>query len=73
MDEIDQAAGYNEDFQAFVLKQHQLNREPANYAGTDCVDCDKEIPEARRKAQPGCCRCVSCQADHELLENWRAL
>lgn len=35
---------------------------------TECVDCLDAIPEARRKAVPGCKRCVSCQ---ELLENWR--
>lgn len=72
-DEIDQASGYNEDFQAFALELNQRNREPACYTGTACVDCETEIPEARRLAQPGCRRCVSCQADHELLQNWRAL
>jgi phage/conjugal plasmid C-4 type zinc finger TraR family protein len=70
-DEVDAATGYNEDFQAYVLEQQQRNREPANYTGTDCVDCGDEIPEERRKAQPGCRRCLSCQADFELLEDWR--
>lgn len=73
MDEVDQAQGYNEDFQAFALELQQRNREQASYTGTDCVDCGDEIPEARRQARPGCCRCVSCQADFELHENWRAL
>lgn len=26
-----------------------------------CEDCGEEIPEARRKAVPGCRLCVSCQ------------
>ncbi len=28
-----------------------------------CVDCGEEIPEQRRRAVPGCKRCVSCQND----------
>lgn len=70
MDTIDQAQGYNEDFQSYALKQQQINREPVNYTGTDCLDCGDEIPEARRKAQPGCHRCIECQT---ILENWRPL
>ncbi len=65
MDEIDQAQAYSEDFQAFALRQHQLGQEPGNYTGIYCMDCDDEIPEARRKAMPGCCRCVDCQEEHE--------
>lgn len=30
-----------------------------------CVDCDDDIPEARRIAWPGCTRCVHCQAIKE--------
>lgn len=31
--------------------------------GTDyCVDCDDEIPVARRRALPGVRRCVQCQS-----------
>lgn len=69
-DEIDQAQAINEDFQAAALRLQQHNREPANYTGTDCVDCEEEIPEARRKAMPGCLRCIDCQ---EIHENWRPL
>jgi phage/conjugal plasmid C-4 type zinc finger TraR family protein len=36
-----------------------------------CVNCDEEIPLARRKAVPGTERCVVCQADFELLTHWR--
>jgi len=68
MDEIDQAQTYSEDFQAFVLKQQQLSREPTNYTGTDCIDCSEEIPEKRRLAVPGCLRCIECQQDHEMME-----
>ena len=29
---------------------------------TNCAECDEVIPEARRKAIPGVCLCVSCQS-----------
>lgn len=38
--------------------------------GEVCEDCGEPIPEARRKAMPGCRRCIDCQTLHE---NWRAL
>ncbi len=69
-DEMDRAQGINEDFQAFALDQNLRNREPAIYTGTNCVDCGEEIPEERRKAKPGCRRCLDCQ---NLHENWSAL
>lgn len=30
-----------------------------------CEECDKPIPEARRKAIPGVRLCVACQSAHE--------
>ena len=30
-----------------------------------CVECDEEIPEARRKALPGVRKCVSCQSVYD--------
>lgn len=68
MDEADQAQRYNEDFQAYVLERQKHSREPGNYTGTTCLDCDEEIPEKRRQAMPGCRRCIECQTLHE---NWR--
>ena len=69
-DDIDRAQNINQDFQDFALELNQRNREPANYTGTDCVDCARTIPKARRKASPGCRRCLDCQ---NLHENWRPL
>ena len=31
----------------------------------ECIDCGEIIPKARRKAVPGCERCVACQEIHE--------
>jgi phage/conjugal plasmid C-4 type zinc finger TraR family protein len=70
MDEIDQAQGHNEDFQAYVLEQHRRAGASRPYTGTTCQDCEDEIPLKRRQAVPGCRRCIDCQT---LLENWRPL
>jgi phage/conjugal plasmid C-4 type zinc finger TraR family protein len=35
---------------------------PSGDSRTHCMDCDTEIPSARRAAMPGVRRCVSCQA-----------
>ena len=31
----------------------------------ECIDCEEIIPSGRRKAVPGCERCIECQADFE--------
>lgn len=33
--------------------------------GVNCLDCGKEIPEARREFIPGCKFCVNCQGGNE--------
>lgn len=33
----------------------------------NCIGCGDEIPEIRRKAVPGCTRCVSCQQELEAI------
>ncbi len=32
---------------------------------TNCEECNKTIPDARREAVPGVRLCVACQADHD--------
>lgn len=57
--------------QAQLREEQQRTEALANrvqYQGEserECESCDGEIPEARRKAVPGCQRCTECQA---LLE-----
>lgn len=44
----------------------QSLRERVVYRGESeihCRDCGEEIPERRRRAVPGCTRCVDCQED----------
>lgn len=38
---------------------------PAGESARHCLDCEREIPEARRQAMPGCIRCVSRQNMYE--------
>ncbi|MBI3712610.1 MAG: TraR/DksA C4-type zinc finger protein [Burkholderiales bacterium] len=34
-------------------------------SATECQDCGEDIPLKRRKAMPGCQRCITCQARKE--------
>ena len=36
----------------------------------ECIDCDTQIPEARRWAVPGCQRCVECETVKEKKKGW---
>lgn len=41
---------------------------PAGEGATHCLECEEEIPEARRNAIPGVRLCVQCQAEFEKHE-----
>lgn len=73
MDDVDRAQEINEAHLADSLAAYRAagNRLSTQRAArSTCIDCDEDIPEARRKAMPGCTRCVDCQ---EMLEHWRPL
>jgi len=38
---------------------------PRGESLSNCEECDKLIPPARREAVPGVRLCVACQADHD--------
>ena len=40
-------------------------RIPTGESKTYCMECEEPIPDARRKAIPGVCLCVACQAELE--------
>lgn len=65
MDEADQAQEYQARLNADAAGRRSR---PAGPAATHCGDCGQVIPEARRQAIPGCCRCVWCQ---EAVERQR--
>ncbi|MFI8704832.1 TraR/DksA family transcriptional regulator [Citrobacter braakii] len=47
-----------------TIKAHRLNYNAVS--ATHCEECGDNLPEARRKAYPGCTMCVGCQSDMEL-------
>lgn len=65
MDIIDLAQAHNEKLEE-QRQQALLKRQPPETQGTQfCIECGKEIPPARRLAQPSACRCVLCQSAWE--------
>lgn len=61
---IEQSQVYQERFNQLAL-QRQLDSMPKGESATECENCGDDIPEDRRKAYPGCKRCISCQQQHE--------
>jgi phage/conjugal plasmid C-4 type zinc finger TraR family protein len=37
----------------------------SDLSATECEECGEPIPEARRRAVPGCTRCTECQKEFE--------
>lgn len=64
MDIIDNASTLEDLHRDAALSMHRLNHSAVS--ATHCVECDEELPEARRKAYPGCTMCVECQGEMEL-------
>ena len=62
--QIDNASEVEEKFTGLVLANFQA-AQPKFDSFEFCVDCDGEIPEARRNHSKGVTRCVHCQADYE--------
>lgn len=66
MDDMDRAQEANEQFQEVALAE-QLRFRPTGESLMRCCVCGDDIPEARREAYPGCCKCISCQTEFELM------
>lgn len=60
---IDQASALEEMMRDHAIQAHRLNHSAVS--ATHCEECGDNLPEARRKAYPGCAMCVSCQQDEE--------
>lgn len=60
-DIIDRAAEREAEFREAALARAVQTSEYAGESNYECDDCGGEIPEARRRAVPGCTRCVFCQ------------
>lgn len=68
MDDADRAQPDRENYLAGCVAR-AISRLPAGPGLAICEDCDEEIPEERRRAVPGCRRCLECQAEFE--KGWR--
>lgn len=70
MDEADFAQANQEswDRQALAL---QLAAMPQGESAEECEQCGDLIPEKRRKAAPGCTRCIGCQTAFERMRGSR--
>lgn len=62
---IDQASDLEEMMRENAIQAHRLNHSAVS--ATHCEECGDNLPEARRKAYPGCTMCVSCQEEWEIL------
>ena len=43
---------------------------PIGESKAHCTECEEPIPDARRKAIPGVCLCVTCQAELEAAPSF---
>ena len=64
MDDADLAQANQADFDRLALA-HRLAAMPSGESAMECEDCGATIPEGRRKAAPGCTRCIRCQERFE--------
>lgn len=60
---IDQASALEEMMRDHAIQAHRLNHSAVS--ATHCEECGDLLPEARRKAYPGCTMCIDCQEDAE--------
>lgn len=64
MDDCDLGKMHADFYQKQALAR-ELNKRPSGDSLTECEECGEDIPEARKKAVPGCVRCVKCEAEFE--------
>ena len=64
-DIIDLANDRAEEILSDILRDREYNR--VTRSNDFCVDCDVEIPAARRAFSPFVIRCIDCQCVHDLL------
>jgi phage/conjugal plasmid C-4 type zinc finger TraR family protein len=65
-DDMDLCQQINQELIDDALAEHKRDR-PTGLSLERCCVCGEDIPEARRKAVPGCCKCVSCQMEWEQM------
>jgi len=70
MDQFDRATQLEEAARAIALAQ-ALAAKATGESALYCIDCGVDITEARRRAVPGCQRCIVCQTRHEHINRMR--
>lgn len=68
-DIIDNASTLEDLQRDAALSMHRLNHSAVS--ATHFEECGDNLPEARRKAYPGCTMCVECQGEQELRNKQR--
>lgn len=63
-DTLDAASELTQQRIEMAVAAHRLNHSAVS--ATHCEECGDNLPEARRKAYPGCTMCVDCQSNMEL-------
>lgn len=63
-DTLDAASELTQQRIEMAVAAHRLNHSAVS--ATHCEECSDNLPEARRKAYPGCTMCVECQSNMEL-------
>lgn len=63
MDDIERAQMLEGVYRKHALAAHAAQRKSCMTEVLDCEECGDPIPEARRKASPGCVYCVECQRE----------
>lgn len=64
MDDLDRASEISAQLQDDALSKWRRGQETGP-GSLVCIECEEEIPEARRKAAPSCVRCIKCQSEFE--------
>jgi len=59
--EMGQLHAIHNNLNAVAGVRRKLEEQAAKPSAEECEECGDEIPEARRKAVPGCQLCVFCQ------------
>lgn len=68
---IDQASALETMMREQAIQAHRINRDAVS--ATHCEECYEPLPEARRKAYPGCKMCVDCQGEMEFRNKQRGM
>lgn len=68
MDDADVAARNAEQMEMLMKKKREREKQCTLPSARICEECDEEIPEGRRIAQPGCRLCIDCQDALERKE-----